>query len=156
MKFTPIANKILIEELFKTNSGRLDRYFMSDSGDYKSQSTYMILFLTEEIYDKKLKMYFTEGTAWREAKKGYYYRTDPPNEINNFTREICIALKKHIRSKPQWTWYENGKRKDLHKMTKEPPKIVKQIASDFFGKKIDFLEAFLIDIGKNNEEILLD
>ncbi|TGM88272.1 DUF6367 family protein [Leptospira bouyouniensis] len=104
----------------------------------------LVIFILEETEFQRtsLSELFAEGTGWQPVKgeNGLFFRTDPPRPENQGRREICIAYKKNLSSKPQWSWYDDGKRKDLWKFTKEPNNTVKAFAAKFFNKDINFLE----------------
>ncbi|CAE14671.1 unnamed protein product [Leptospira phage LE1] len=102
----------------------------------------VIFVLDDKIYQAEgFKDLFAEGTGWRPTGiDSLFYRTDPPRPENQNRREICLAYKKNLRSTPQWTWYDDGKRKDKWKFTKEPNNTIKSFAASFFNKPISFLE----------------
>ncbi len=132
----------VINELEKTiNSNKYHEEYTENNNFYY----YIIIESYNNI--EKINTFF-EGTNWRKTNvKDYWMRTDPPRAENQFRREICLAKGKHRNSIPQFTYYQDGKRKDHHKFTIEPSHIVKQYVIDFFGlDSIDMLEAYVFPL----------
>lgn len=121
----------------------------------------VVIFTLEELtfQSSATNKLFAEGTGWKPVQgvSGLYYRTDPPRPENQGRREICLAYKKNLTTTPQWTWYDDGKRKDKWKFTKEPNNTVKGFAARFFDKDILFLEIYHGVINEKAEkDIFLD
>lgn len=84
-----------------------------------------------------------EGT-WKSANyKDWMYRVD--QEGYGSLKHIHVAKKKHISTKPQFSWDILGKRHDAHKFAATVPNAAKEIASNILSINIDLLEAVSIE-----------
>lgn len=156
--------KAAIQEILESNGGRrypkdrivfLESRLLDINSNLLNDDFEVVFVLDEEEYANKLQSKLVESTNWRPTgKKDYWMRTDPPRQENGFHREICIAHKKNIGSTPQWTWKANMARRDLAKSTREPDRIVRQIAADFFGVDVNMLEMIIATFDKDSGMLL--
>lgn len=117
-----------LEESIETRAERLEDINVSIGED---EVIFARIWFKEA--DQKALQPILEARQWKDGPKDYVYRTDPKSPVNQFRAEVCVTRRKWKNSVPQWTWYDDGNRKDLHKFTKEPTQMARQLARDVLG-----------------------